>query len=608
MLKEFRTLVPYLKKYRFHYIFGLLSLVVTSGAQLLIPQFVRSAIDTIRQGSFELVGILTLMLQMVAVSLVIAVGRWGWRYFIHGASRKIEMHLRDRFFRHLLVMSPRFYGERKTGDLMAIATNDMQAIRMASGMAFVAATDGIFMTIAILVILFSQNARLAALTIIPLPFITFLIIFLGRLIGKLFRKVQEGFGRMSDQAQEVFSGVRVVKSFVKQSYFLRRFQDANETYQRRNMRLVRIWGLFFPMVTFLAGLTSLSLLFFGGRLLVVEGISPGEFVATLSYLEMLIWPVLGAGFTVNLIQRGSASLARLNGVFDSEPDIVGAEKTPDRPAGPEGAIGHIRVSALSFRYPVADRQDSASPEEADSRHQEAPLVLRDVDLDIPAGSTLGILGRTGSGKSTLVKTFPRLVDPPPGTVFVDGIDVRDYQLQDLRSLFGFVLQDTFLFSATLRENVSFAVDDIDEAELQRVADISTITRDMALFPDGWDTQVGERGITLSGGQKQRVAISRALAMNPQILVFDDALSAVDTETEEKILTELVNYRRGKTNIIISHRVSTLSVADQIVVLENGRIAQRGSHQELIGQEGFYREIHQLQQLEVQAEGAEQGDR
>ena len=603
MLKEFRTLLPYIKQYRRNYIFGLLSLVTTSGAQLLIPQFIRQAIDTIRAGAFELQAILILVLQMVGVGLVIALGRLGWRFFIHGASRRIEAHLRSRLFKQLLIMSPKFYGERKTGDLMAIATNDMQAIRMASGMAFVAFTDGVFMTIAILIILFSQNARLAALVIIPLPFITALIVFLGRLVGKLFRRVQEGFARMSEQAQEVYAGIRVVKSFVKEAYFLRRFQDANEVYRQRNLKLVRLWGLFFPMVTFLAGLTTLSLLFFGGDLVITGAISPGEFVATLSYLEMLIWPVLGAGFTVNLLQRGSASLSRLNGVLKAEPDITGPDKTKTTDGNPPPATGAVTVKNLNYSYPHRPIDDTELGE-GENTAPTSPVVLSDISFDLPAGGTLGILGRTGSGKSTLVKLVPRLIDPPPGTVFVDGIDVRDYQLQELRSLFGFVLQDTFLFSATLRENIGFALDEPDQATLDRVAEISTITRDMALFPDGWNTQVGERGITLSGGQKQRVAISRALALNPQILVLDDALSAVDTETEEKILKELVHYRSGKTNIIISHRVSTLSVADRIVVLDKGRVTQAGTHKELVAVDGFYREIHLLQQLEEQTEGAE----
>ncbi len=596
-MKEFRTLLPYIKQYRLSYIFGLLSLVVTSGAQLLIPQFIRQSIDTITVGNFALQAILVLVLQMVGVGLIIALGRLGWRFFIHGASRRIEAHLRTRFMKQLLIMSPKFFGERKTGDLMAIATNDMQAIRMASGMAFVAFTDGVFMTIAILIILFSQNARLAALTIIPLPFITALIVFLGRLVGKLFRWVQEGFARMSEQAQEVYAGIRVVKSFVKEAYFLRRFQDANEVYKQRNLKLVRLWGLFFPMVTFLAGLTTLSLLFFGGDLVITGAISPGEFVATLSYLEMLIWPVLGAGFTVNLLQRGKASLARLNGVLKAEPDITGPERTKTADGNPPPGKGAIAVKDLSYSYPHR-------PVEAEDTASISPVVLSDISFQLPGGGTLGILGRTGSGKSTLVKLLPRLIDPPPGTVFVDGIDVRDYQLQELRGLFGFVLQDTFLFSATLRENIGFALDEPNQAALDRVAEISTITRDMALFPDGWDTQVGERGITLSGGQKQRVAISRALALNPQILVLDDALSAVDTETEEKILKELVEYREGKTNIIISHRVSTLSVADRIVVLDEGRVLQAGTHKELVAVDGFYREIHLLQQLEEQTEGAE----
>jgi len=333
MLKEFRTLLPYVKKYRLMYIFGILCLVITSGGQLFIPQFIRVAVDTIVNGNFELSRVGTYMLGMVGVAAVISLARFGWRYFIHGASRRIEKELRERLFTHLLVLSPAFYGRTRTGDLMARSSNDMQAIRQAVGMALVAFIDGVFMTLAILIILFSTNPHLALLTIIPLPLITILIIVVGRFIGRLFRKVQEGFSILSEQSQEALSGIRVIKSFVKERYFLRRFGEANVTYQTRNMRYVRIWGLFFPVVTFLSGLTTLILLRFGGEEVILGQISTGDFVATMSYLEMLIWPMLGAGFTVNMLARGGASLGRVNNILNEEPDITSA---PDALPAPRG--------------------------------------------------------------------------------------------------------------------------------------------------------------------------------------------------------------------------------------------------------------------------------
>ncbi|MFP4329477.1 MAG: ABC transporter ATP-binding protein [Spirochaetaceae bacterium] len=579
MLKEYTTLLPYIKQYRWSYLFGVLSLVVASGGQLFIPRFLGEAVDIIVEGAFETREIAELMGTMLLVAVAIALGRLGWRFFIHGASRRIEMHLRDRLFSHLLSLSRRFYDEAKTGDLMARATNDMNAIRMAAGMALVAFIDGVFMTLAILVILFSQNARLAALVIIPLPLITVAMILVGSYIGKLFKQVQEGFSDLSDQAQETLSGIRVVKAFVKEAYFLNRFQDANETYKQRNLRLVRVWGLFFPVVSFLSGITMLLLLLFGGQEVILGNLSHGAFVATLSYLEMLIWPMLGAGFVVNMLQRGGASLSRINAILSEDPEIV----SPPNPLH-HVPTGEIEVRNLSFNYP-----GSSFPS------------LHEVSFSVRRGETFGILGRTGSGKSTLLSLLPRLLDPPPDTVLLDGRDIREYELESLRSAFGIVPQSTFLFSATISENISFALSDQDERMIEEVGDISMIARDVAEFPGGWDTTVGERGLTLSGGQKQRVAIARALAKEPEILIFDDALSAVDTETEEKILSKLLDYRRGRTNLIVSHRVSTLQHTDRILVLDGGRAVQLGTHEELLAQEGLYRDIYHLQQLEHEKE-------
>lgn len=574
MLKEFRTLLPYMKRYRWSYVAGIACLAVTSGSQILIPQFLRVAVDAISNGGFELSTISVLMIRLVGVSVVIAVARFGWRYFIHGASRRIESELRARLFHKFLELHSGFYGRSQIGDLMARSTNDMNSIRMASGMALVALFDGVFLTASILTILFIQNPRVAAIAVLPLPFITALILFAGRFIRGLFLRVQEGFASLSQHAQEILSGVRVVKSFVKERFFLGRFAESNEEYQERNMRLVRIWGMFFPLVSFLAGLTTLLLLRFGGEGVILGTISTGDFVATLSYLEMLIWPMIGAGFTVNMLQRGAASLHRVNEILD-EPvtitsPVAGATEVPST---------DISVRNLSFTYPGAERP-----------------ALRDVSIHVPVGSILGILGRTGSGKSSLLRLLTRLDNPPRGTVFVGGIDVLDYNLGVLRGAFGVVPQDTFLFSASLRDNVAFGTDDPDQAHIEHVADMSTISRDMKIFPDGWNTEVGERGITLSGGQKQRVAISRALAKKPRILVFDDALSAVDTETEELILKQLLSEQTDATSIIVSHRVSTLASADRIAVFDEGRLVQYGTHDELMAVDGFYREVSTLQQL------------
>ncbi len=577
MITEYRTLLPYMRRYLRFYIVGLAALAITSGGQLFIPQLLRIAIDEIAAGDFQIRAITRLMLQLCTLAAIIAVGRFGWRYFIHGASRRIEVELRGDLFKHLLKLDPSYYARTRTGDLMARATNDLQAIRMASGMALVAAADGIFMTLAILVILFVQMPPMALLTVLPLPLISILIVSLGRTISRRFKRVQEGFSRLSENTQETFTGIRVIKSFVKENYFLRRFGAANYDYQRRNLELVIIWGLFMPAVTFLSGLTMLILLRVGGESVIMLGFTPGEFVATLNYLEMLTWPMIGAGFTVNVIQRGAASLARINQVLREEPEIV---SPPDgrRTAAHTG----IEVNSLSFRY-----------------QEDTPDVLAEVTFTVKPGHSIGVLGRTGSGKTTLVKTLPRLIDPPPGSVLVGGVPVEEYELGNLRALFGVVPQDGFLFSTTVRENLAFALEEADDALLRRVAEIAALDRDLELFPNGWDTVVGERGITLSGGQKQRIAIARALAKDPEIMILDDSLSAVDTETEERILTGLLEFRKGKTTVIVSHRVSTLQRADNVIVLDEGRITQSGTHHELIRTDGFYREIYTIQQLEKQ---------
>ncbi|HUX21392.1 MAG TPA: ABC transporter ATP-binding protein, partial [Spirochaetia bacterium] len=468
-----------------------------------------------------------------------------------------------------------FFGRYKTGDLMARATNDMNAIRNATGMATVAFVDGAFMTLAILVILFTQYPAIALMTILPFPILTVLVLSVGRFLGERFRRVQEGFASLAGHVQETISGIRVVKAFVKEDYFSATFDDVNNDYRSRNMSLVRIFGFFYPAMTFLSGLTIMILLWLGGVAVIRGSLNTGDFVAYMSYLEMLAWPMMGAGYTVNMLQRGAASLKRVNAILDEIPEISGPS-SGSRTLGD----GSIAIRRLSYSY-----------------LSDGPMELTGVDLEIPRGTTLGILGRTGSGKTTLIRMLPRLLDPPKGTLFIGGTDLHEIDLEFLRSSIGMVPQDSFLFSDTIRENIAFGAPAASEELIQRVADISTITRDLETFPRGMDTLVGERGVTLSGGQKQRIAISRALAVDPEILILDESLSAVDTETEEKILAGMKAVRSGKTTIIISHRVSTLANADHIVVIDEGRIIESGGYEELIAADGLFSEIHALQQLE-----------
>jgi ATP-binding cassette subfamily B protein len=587
-LKEYKSIFPYLKPYRWNYIWGFFCLLVVDAAQIFIPQCVRRAVDLISSvaaGGFHAKDVYVLALAIVGLAVMISGGRFLWRFFIHGASRRIETELRRDLFDHLLTLSYDFYQKSKIGDLMARSTNDLNAVRNAIGWGFVSLVDGTAMTAAILIVMFTQDPRTAALTIIPLPLITVVLLFFGSIIGRLFQRAQETYSAMSDTVQETFAGIRVVKSFVKEWWFIRKFADTNEDYRKANMALVKLFGAFFPLVSFLSGITTLILLLVGGAKVVEGMMTTGELAAFFSYLQMLIWPVLSIGFTVNMLQRGAASLARINEIFAEKPSIasptspVVVEVDPAKPA--------IEVRGLSFSYNAQ--------------------TLIDVNLVIPHGKIVGILGKTGSGKSTLLKTFMRMIDPPSGTVFVYGKDVREYELAELRSLFGVVPQDTYLFSDSIKSNIAYGS---ENGALLEAATISALAKDLADFADGWDTVVGERGLTLSGGQKQRVAIARALtgvlapkagsADSEHILILDDALSAVDAETEQAILSALLEKRHGQTTLIVSHRVSTLQNADFVVVLEGGRVAESGSPSELMERGGFFAETAQLQRLENNA--------
>lgn len=588
MWKEFKTLGPYFREHWKKYFFGLFFLVLVDAAQLLIPQFIKKSIDSIAMGTGRSQSIvLPILLSLIGVALFISIGRYLWRFFIHGASRRIEADLRRRFFQKLMYLPTSFYSKNTIGDLMARATNDMNAIRMASGMAAVAFIDGVFMSTAILIVLLTQNPQVSLYTIIPLPFVTILIIFFGRLVGKRFKKIQEDYSNMSTVVQESLQGVRVVKSFVKEPYFASKFEKTNDDYKESSMKLVMTFGFFFPFVTFLGGLSTLILLLAGGSSLIQNQMSAGDLTAMLTYLEMLLWPMLGAGFTVNMMQRGATSLKRVNEILNLEEE---AEIAP----GNELFDGVLRAGDIEFRNLTLSFE---------AANKDA---LSNVSLRLAEGKCLGILGKIGSGKSVLIKSLSRLIEPPKGSVFLGGVDVGSWPLSKLRKQMAFVPQDSFLFSASIKDNILFAQKDMENAEptleeMDELLRISVLDKDLALFPQGIETVVGERGLTLSGGQKQRVAIARALASEPEILVMDDALSAVDTETEEEILKALMQKRKGKTTILISNRVSTLKRANLVAVFDSGRLTQFGSPSQLAKEKGFYAEVARMQALSESSE-------
>ena len=602
-LKEFRTLIPLIKRYRASYALGFFFLLAVDAAQVIIPQFIRQAVDIISAGAFELRQVLVPCAIMVGLMAIVSLGRFLWRYFIHGSSRRIEAEMREKLFEHLLSLSYDFYQKNKIGDLMARATNDLNAVRESIGMGLVALVDGTVMAAAILVIIFIQDASTAAWAVLPLPLITILILFFGKAIGKRFRRAHEAYSAMSDVVQETFAGMRVVKSFVKEWWFIKKFADTNDEYRDANMGLVRLFGFFFPFVSFLSGLTVLIVLLVGG-IRVMQGImSPGDLVALFRYLQMLIWPLMGAGFVVNMIQRGAVSLGRINEVMQAVPAIR-SPQMPDQPAA-ENEAPVIELKNLSF--------DFANGKLANGKPATGKRALEDINLSVRTGSVTGILGRTGSGKSALIKAITRMVDPPPGTVFIKGLEAAAWDLTELRRLFGVTPQDSYLFSDSIKSNIAYGLDLEDEEIISRAARLAALEKDFSSFQKGWDTLIGERGLTLSGGQKQRTAIARsiavALASHREILILDDSLSAVDAETEKAILDGLFELGLEKkraglawTVIIISHRVSALSRADEVIVLDGGRIIEQGSPAGLIAQGGVYARTAALQSLGAEGLG------
>jgi len=589
-LKEYKALFPYLSRYRKSYALGIVCLIIVDAAQIIIPQFLKTAIDMIGSGDFRWKDIIFISLLMVLITAVISVGRFFWRYFINGSSRRIEAQLREDLFSHLQKLSWDFYQKNKIGDLMARSINDLHAVRMAIGMGIVAFFDFVFMASAILIIIFVQDAKSAMYAVIPLPVVTVLILVFGSMIGRRFRTAHESYSRLSDNVQEAFAGISVIKSFVKEWWFIDKFADSNDDYRKANMELVRLFGFFFPFIHFLSGLTVLIMLVVGGIRVINGLMTPGSLVAMFRYLGMLIWPLAGAGFMVNMIQRGAVALGRVNEILKTIPSIRNGEGTvcsgeSDKiPAN----VPAIEILNLDFSY--------------DQKEEGSRYALKGINLRLERGQWLGVMGKTGSGKSTLVKTFMRMVDPPSGTVCVFGLDVRSWQIEGLRKLFAVSPQDSYLFSDTIANNISYGYEGSDKNVCLNAIDFASLNKDLSLFQSGKDTLIGERGLTLSGGQKQRTAIARAVVIDSEFLVLDDSFSAVDNETELKILENLRKERKGRTTIIISHRVSTLKYSDKIAVLDNGKMIEYGSPSDLVSAGGFYSRTAAFQMLERNENG------
>jgi ATP-binding cassette subfamily B protein len=569
-------LLPYILRRRRPVAFGLFCALGSTAVQLAGPWVLRYAIDDLSAGVTS--GKLRLYAGLiVAVAAVGGSFRFLMRQILMSASRDMEYDIRNDFFRKLQSLPLGYYQARRTGDLMSRATNDLSAVRMMIGPAVMYAVTTGFLFLVAIALLLSINVRLTLIALVPLPFVSIAVRYFGRAIHSRFERIQAQLSDISTIVQEALSGVRVVRAYRQEGAELERFRAANEEYLTRNRALVRLQGLFYPSLTFLLGIGALIVLWLGSRDVIQGRMTVGEFVAFNAYLGMLSWPMIAFGWVTNLLQRGMASWQRMLEVLDEQPAISDATARHESALAP--IAGAIEFRNLTFRY--GER-----------------VVLSDVSLSIAAGQTVALVGATGSGKSTLVSLLPRLHDPPPGTVFVDGVDVREIPLDVLRGAIGMVPQEPFLFSETVAQNIAFGAPHHDEIDdILEAATIARLDKDVDAFPRAWETMVGERGLTLSGGQKQRTAIARALLVDAPILILDDALSAVDTYTEEEILRGLRGVMRERTSIIVSHRVSTVRDADLIIVLDDGRIVERGSHDALVQAGGHYSEMHQRQLLE-----------
>lgn len=580
-MRELRSLLPYLKPYRRAYVLGLTLVVVSNFFATLGPRFLQQGIDALRVGG-DFRQVQTAVLLLLAVALVGGVARYGMRELLNSGSRRVETDLRDQLYLHLQRMAAEFYDRYPTGDVMARTTNDLLAVRMVAGPALMYLVDTTIRALLVVPTMVTISPRLTLLALVPLLGLPIAMVSLGHLIHLRSQAIQAQFSVLTSHAHENLTGVRVVRAYRQERAEIGHFRDLSEVYLERNLGLARVQGAFYPLLTLFGGTSGLVVLYIGGRLVMSGSVTVGEFVAFGVYLAMLVWPMIALGWAVNLVQRGAASMGRINELFHQPPAITGATVPVSLP--PATRSRALEFREVWFKYPGAEARG---------------WVLQDISFKVARGSSLAIVGATGAGKSTLVDLIARIYDPDRGGVLIDGVDIRQLTLEDLRRAVGFVPQETFLFSETLRRNILLGAP--DDGRLDEVASVAQLTEALPALPQGFETLIGERGINLSGGQKQRAAIARALAQNPPIFVLDDALSAVDAQTEARILSGLRNALVGRTSVIVSHRLAAVRDADWILVLDSGRIVEQGVHADLLAAGGRYWELLRRQQMEEELE-------